>query len=207
MTLSKSPDQTDASGARQDSQLWRRQRIVAMYAGYAALYGEILIHEHAARSWPAWLQASLWLLFAVTVLIILLTWGWLLSGAVRYGFGPGKPRRTGLAALRALKAQGRSASEVRAMVLPPPDERQQAVRYRAQAIAYQVSAAVVIAGALYGLLAGFFVPQLWLPHTPADLVPIAGALFLLYSTLPFAVVAWTEPDTPSQDGEGINDDQ
>ena len=86
------------------------------------------------------------------------------------------------------------------MLVSPPDERQQAIRHRAQSVAYQVFGIVVMVGAAYGVFAGTIVDRhLWLPHTSSELTAIAMALLLLYSTLPAAVVAWTEPDAPVEE--------
>lgn len=194
MTASQSVDQPGASWKRMETRAWRRRLIVAMYAGYAALLAEVLVHEHVGRPWPAGLRIPADLLFGLTVLVITFSWAWVLSAAVRYGFGPARRRDMSVARMRELKAQGYSAKEVRARMVSPPDERQQAVRHRAQAIAFPISAVIVIGGATYAVLAIEVLPGLWLPYTQAEIWAILTALILMYTTLPPAILAWTEPD-------------
>jgi hypothetical protein len=194
MTASQSVDQPGGSWMRMETRAWRRRLIVAMYAGYAALLAEVLVHEHVGRPWPAGLRIPADLLFGLTALVITFSWAWVLSAAVRYGFGPARRRDMSVARMRELKAQGYSAKEVRARMVSPPDERQQAVRHRAQAIAFPISAVIVISGATYAVLAIEVLPGLWLPHTQAEIWAIVTALILMYTTLPPAILAWTEPD-------------
>lgn len=193
MTVSQPVDQPGGSWKWMETRAWRRRLIVAMYAGYAALSAEVLVHEHFGP-WPSGLRIPAELLFGLTVAVITFSWVWMLSAAVRYGFGPAKRRVIPAARLRELKAQGYSAKEVMATMVSPRDERQQAVRYRAQAVAFQISAVIVIAGAIYSLLASQLLPGLWLPHSRAEIWAIVTALFLIYSTLSPAILAWTEPD-------------
>ena len=199
MTASQSVDRPGGSWKRLETRAWRRRLIVAMYAGYAALAAEILVHEHFGRPWPSGLRLPAELVFGVTVLVITFSWVWVLSAAVRYGFGPARRRVTTVAQMRELKAQGYSAKEVMATMVLPPDERQQAVRHRAQAIAFPISAVIVIGGAMYAVLAIQVLPGLWLPHSPAEIWAIVTALILMYSTLPPAILAWTEPDAAVAD--------
>src|ERR1700694_2357409 len=184
MTASQSVDQPGATWKRMETRASRRRLIVAMYAGYAALLAEVLVHEHVGRPWPAGLRIPADLLFGLTVLVITFSWVWVLSAAVRYGFGPARRRVTTVAPMRELKAQGYSAKKVMATMVLPPDERQQAVRHRAQAIAFPISGVIVIGGALYAELASQLLPGLWLPRSPAEIWAIVTALILMYSTLP-----------------------
>lgn len=194
MTVSQPVDQPGGSWRWMETRAWRRRLIVAMYAGYAALVAEVLVHEHFGRPWPSGVRIPAELLFGLTAAVITLSWVWMLSAAVRYGFGPARRRHNAAARLRELKAQGYSAREVLATMVSPPDERQQAVRHRAQAVAFQISAVIVIGGAMYAVLASQLLPGLWLPHSRAELWAVVTALFLMYSTLPPAILAWTEPD-------------
>jgi hypothetical protein len=198
MNASKSVDRSGDIWKRIESRTWRRRLIVAMYAGYAALLAEVVVHEHLGRPWSPELRTPASLLFAFTVIVITISWGWMLSAAVRYGFAPRQRRVRGVAGLRALKAQGYSAREAMAMAASPPDERQQAVRNRAYAVAFPITAAVVMLGAIYAVLAIQVMPGLWLPHTSAEIWSIVTALGLMYSTLPWAILAWTEPEPLSE---------
>jgi hypothetical protein len=194
MTVSQPVDHAGGSWKWMETRAWRRRLIVAMYASYAALVAEVLVHEHIGRPWPSGLRIPAELLFWLTAAVITVSWVWMLSAAVRYGFGPSKRRTITAARLRELKAQGYTAKEVMATMVSPPDERQQAVRHRAQAVAFQISAVIVIGGAIYAVLAIQVLPGLWLPHSSAEIWAIVTALVLLYSTLPPAILAWTEPD-------------
>jgi len=71
------------------------------------------------------------------------------------------------------------------------DERQTEVRHRSFVQAYWILAALVSAGAVYGTLA--MEGWLWLPD-PAYRKRILLGLILVCTTLPSAVIVWTEPE-------------
>ena len=197
MGVSQSVDPPNNAWTRFESRTWRRRLIVAMYVGWVALLAEVLVHERFGRPWPPGIATLAALIFALTSIVVISSWAWMLTAAVRYGYFHTR-RRAGVTRLRKLKAQGYSAREALAVVTVPPDERQEAIRHRAQARAFQISGVVVGLGAMYAVLATQLLPGLWLPHTGAEIWAIVTALTLLYTTLPAAILAWTEPDPPSE---------
>lgn len=73
------------------------------------------------------------------------------------------------------------------------DERQTALRNRAYLNGYRVLGALTILAALYCMLAqgaGW-----WLPRTDLALQAVFWGVWLLVTTLPTALLAWTEPDS------------
>lgn len=197
MGVSQSVDRPNSAWTRLESRTWRRRLIVAMYVGYVALLAEVLVHERFGRPWPPGIGAFAALIFGMTSIVVITSWAWMLSAAVRYGYFHTQ-RRAGVTRPRTLKAQGYSASEALEAVTVPPDERQEAIRHRAQARAFQISGGVVLVGAMYAVLATQLLPGLWLPHTGAEIWAVVTAVTLLYTTLPVAILAWTEPDPPSE---------
>lgn len=73
------------------------------------------------------------------------------------------------------------------------DERQRMVRDRAYRFAYQALAAVFLVAALYAYIA-LDSGSLWFPRTSNQLNAFFWGAMLLATTLPTAVIAWTEPD-------------
>lgn len=81
------------------------------------------------------------------------------------------------------------------------DERQEAVRNRAYRLAYGILGALACFAALYLYIAADS-GSLWLPTTSNELQAAFWGVLLLTSTLPAAVLAWTEPDPVAPDPEG-----
>lgn len=73
------------------------------------------------------------------------------------------------------------------------DERQRMVRDRAYRFAYHALAAVFLVAALYAYIA-LDSGSLWFPRTSNQLNAFFWGAMLLATTLPTAVIAWTEPD-------------
>ncbi len=179
MGVSQSVDRPNSAWTRVESRTWRRRLIVAMYVGYVALFAEVLVRERFGRPWPPGVGTLAALIFALTSIVVISSWAWMQSAAVRYGYFHTQ-RRAGVLAVATV----------------PADERQEAIRHRAQAHAFQISGVVVLLGAIYAVLATQLLPGLWLPHTGAEIWAIVTALTLMYTTLPAAILAWTEPDPP-----------
>ncbi len=81
----------------------------------------------------------------------------------------------------------------------PADERQRAIRQRAQAVSYQILGAVIAVVAVYLIYAPMFLKHAWLPSTNVEQVGLLAGFSLLFGTLPAAVVAWSEPDPVPDD--------
>jgi uncharacterized membrane protein len=84
------------------------------------------------------------------------------------------------------------------------DERDRTVRDRAHRVAYWILAPMV--GAAIGWLLTYALSasrELTLGRALAsEIAAVCWTLFLLYSTLPVAILAWTEPDPLDHDGAG-----
>jgi hypothetical protein len=79
------------------------------------------------------------------------------------------------------------------------DERQQAVRDRAYFTAYRFISLLVVAGVSY--LALVRLRRLdTIELARSDFLLLAGGIVLLLLTLPSAIMAWTEQDTPEDSG-------
>lgn len=96
-----------------------------------------------------------------------------------------------LLSFTALKASIQNLTDKKAAEL---DERQESVWHRAHYLAYKILGISVLATMAYWLIAVQLFPgQLWLPAGDQS-VFVWAILFFLFSTLPTAVAAWTEPD-------------
>lgn len=73
------------------------------------------------------------------------------------------------------------------------DERQEGVRNRAYRVAYQLLAGLGGFTALYGYIATDS-GRGWLPSTSNELQAVFWGFLLVSSTLPAAVLTWTEPE-------------
>jgi hypothetical protein len=76
------------------------------------------------------------------------------------------------------------------------DERQRAFRHRAYVRAYALLSGLVVATALYTFIA-VDSGRLWLPQGGLSLQAVFWGVLLLVLTLPTALIAWTEPEPPS----------
>lgn len=96
----------------------------------------------------------------------------------------------------ALKASIQNLADKKAAEL---DERQESVWHRAHYLSYKILGITLLIAMAYVLIAVLLFPgQLWLP-AGGEFLFVWAILFFLFSTLPTAVAAWTEPD-PEPDG-------
>jgi hypothetical protein len=139
--------------------------------------------------------------FSLAGVIFIVSLVWLVGPSVRYGLSTRAYRQPGLGELKKLKDQGVSAKEAHAMFTRPADERQRAIREHAQAVSYRIIAPVIVAVALYIIFVTPVLAHAWLPSTQTEQVALLAGFALLFSTLPAAVIAWSEPD-PVPDDRG-----
>lgn len=102
-----------------------------------------------------------------------------------------------LLSFTALKASIQNLTDKKATEL---DERQESVWHRAHYLSYKILGTTLLAGMGYGVIAFQLFPgQLWLPAGDQFFF-LWAILFFLFSTLPTAVAAWTEPDLEPEGG-------
>jgi sterol desaturase/sphingolipid hydroxylase (fatty acid hydroxylase superfamily) len=77
------------------------------------------------------------------------------------------------------------------------DERQQAVRDRAYRIAFHLLTGLSLLAVLYCMLAALS-GRLWLPRTFNEFQAVFWGVLILATTLPTAVISWTEPEPPEE---------
>lgn len=77
------------------------------------------------------------------------------------------------------------------------DERQQQFRQMMYPRAYQILSGIFLLVCLYVFIAAD-AEVLWLPKTELERQAVFYGIFLVISTLPTALIAWLEPDSPSE---------
>ena len=179
------------------SRRWRRRQIVATYTAYAAAAILTGVRTHAALGPGA--RGPLDVAFGLAAIVFIVSLVWLVGPSVRYGLSSRSYRQPAPGELKKLKDQGVSARQTYAMFTRPPDERQHAIRQRAEAIAYRILGPVIVLVALYFIFARSFVNHAWRPSTQIEQVGLLAGFALLFSTLPAAVIAWHEPDPVPDD--------
>jgi hypothetical protein len=180
------------------SRPWRRRQIIATYASYVVAAILTGIRAHATLGSGARLALGIAFGLAATTFIVSLLW--LLGPSVRYGLSRQSYRRPAPGELKKLKDQGVSAKEAHTIFTRPADERQRAIREHAQAVSYQILGPVIGFVALYLIFARTIFDHAWLPSSQIEQVVLLAGFSLLASTLPSAVVAWSEPDpVPAED--------
>jgi len=183
---------TGSSAEQSKRRRWRRRQIIATYAFYAAVVVLESVRAHVALDSGA-RRVGL-AVFALAVLAFLVSLVWLVAPSVRYGLSNRSHRQPALAELKALREQGVSAKQAAAMFNRPADERQRAIREHARAVAYQIIGPAIYLVALYLIFAPQFFNHPWLPSSETEQVGLLVGVVLLFSTLPAAVIAWSEPD-------------
>jgi hypothetical protein len=170
----------------------RRRQIIVTYAAYAMTVILASVRAHATLGSSA--RAVLMAAFGLAAVIFIASLVWLVGPSVRYGLSSRTYRRPARGELKTLRDQGVSAKEAHAMFTRPADERQRAIREHAQAVAYRILGPVIVVLALYVIFATPVLGHAWLPSTQSEQVGLLAGFALLFSTLPAAVIAWSEPD-------------
>jgi hypothetical protein len=178
--------------AQSKSRRWRRRQIIATYSSYAALVILEIIRGHATLGSGAW--RALFVVFGLAGVAFIVSLVWLVGPSVRYGLSSRAYRQPARGELKDLRDQGVSAKEAHAMFTRPADERQRAIREHAQAVSYRILGPVIVVLALYMLFVTPVLGHAWLPSTQSEQVGLLAGFALLFSTLPAAVIAWSEPD-------------
>jgi hypothetical protein len=178
---------------------WRRRQIIATYSSYAVVVILEIVKGHVTLGSGA--RGVLFVAFGLAGIAFIVSLVWLVGPGVRYGLSTRSYRQPAPGELKALKDQGVSAKHAQAMFFRPPDERQRAIREHARAVAYQIVGPVIYVVALYLIFAPTFFHHPWLPSSQVEQVGLLTGLALLLSTLPAAVIAWSEPD-PVPDDRG-----
>jgi len=192
------PKQPTASSARQTkSRRWRRRQIIATYASYAVAMILESIRGHATLGSEA--RQVLFSAWGLAVLAFIVSLVWLVAPSVRYGLSSRSYRQPAPAELKMLRDQGVSAKQAHAMLSRPADERQRAIAEHARAVSYQILAPVVTFFAAYLIYAPRLLRNVWLPSTEIEQVGLLAGFVLLFSSLPAAVIAWSEPDPVPDD--------
>jgi hypothetical protein len=124
---------------------------------------------------------------------------WLVGPSVRYGLSTRSYRQPAPGELKKLKDHGVSAKQAHAMFSRPADERQRAIREHAQAVSFRILGPAIVLVAFYLIYAPMFLGHAWLPSTQIEQVELLAGFALLFSTLPAAVIAWSEPDPVPDD--------
>ena len=179
---------------------WRRRLIIATYSSYAAAAILTVIRGHAMLGAGARLAIGVG--FGLSAITFIVSLVWLVGPSVRYGLGTRSYRQPVPGEFRRLRDQGVSARTAQAMFVRPADERQRAIREHAQAVSYRILGPVVGVVALYLLFARSVFDAAWLPSSSTEQVMLLAGLALLFSTLPSAVIAWSEPDPVPDDDAG-----
>jgi hypothetical protein len=191
------PSKSGPSSNRQ----WRRRQIIATYASYTAAQILTAVRAHATLTSGA--RLALGIAFGLSAIAFIVSLVWLVGPSVRYGLGTRSYRHPAPGELKRLKDQGVSAKEAAAMFTRAADERQRAIRQHAEAVTYRILGPVIVFVAIYLIYARTFFDHVWLPSTPIEQVGLLAGFALLFSTLPSAVVAWSEPDpVPDDDAPG-----
>ena len=176
---------------------WRRRLISATYVAYAATAVLTSVRTHATLGPGA--RGVLGVAFGLAAVTFLVSLVWLVAPSVRYGLSHRSYRQPAPGELKKLRDQGVSASQTHAMFSRPADERQRAIREHAQAISFRILGPVIVLVALYLIYAPMFLGHAWLPSTQIEQVELLAGFALLFSTLPAAVIAWSEPDPVPDD--------
>jgi len=180
------------SAAPSKSRRWRRRQIIATYVSYAATAILTSVRAHATLGSDA--RLVLGVAFALAAAAFVVSLVWLVGPSVRYGLSNRSYRQPAPGELKKLKDQGISATQAKALLTRPADERQRAVRQHAEAISYRILSPVIVVLAMYLIFAPTFLDHPWLPSTEIEKVGLLAGFALLFSTLPAAVIAWSEPD-------------
>jgi hypothetical protein len=188
---------TSSNAAQSKTRRWRRRQIIATYASYAVAMILESVRAHVTLGSGA--RQVLFSAWGLAVLVFILSLVWLVGPSVRYGLSTRSYRQPAPAELKMLREQGVSARQAHAMLTRPADERQRAIAEHARAVSYQILAAVVTFFALYLIYAPMLLGNVWLPSTEIEQVGLLAGFVLLFSTLPAAVIAWSEPDPVPDD--------
>lgn len=179
------------------SRQWRRRQIIATYVSYAATAVLTSVRAHAPLGPGA--RGALGVAFGLAATTFIVSLVWMVAPSVRYGLSARSSRQPAPGELKKLKEQGVSAKQAQAMFTRPADERQRAIRQRAQAVSYQILGPVIILPVLYLIYAPMFLDHPWLPSTAVERVQLLAGFAVLFGTLPAAVIAWSEPDPVPDD--------
>jgi hypothetical protein len=188
---------TSSSAEPSKTRRWRRRQIIATYASYAVAW--ILMSVRAHMTLGSGPRGVLTGVFGLATIAFIVSLVWLVGPSVRYGLSTRSYRRPAPGELKKLKDQGVSAKQAHAMFTRPADERQLAIREHAQAVSYRILGPVIVAVTLYVIYAPMFLDHAWLPTTQIEQVGLLAGFALLFSTLPAAVIAWSEPDPVPDD--------
>jgi hypothetical protein len=180
-----------------NSQRWRRRLITGTYVAYAATAVLTSVRVHATLGPGA--RGVLGVAFGLAAVTFLVSLVWLVAPSVRYGLSTRSYRQPAPSELKKLRDQGVSAKQAHAMFSRPADERQRAIREHAQAISFRILGPVIVLVALYLIYAPMFLGHVWLPSAQVEQVELLAGFALLFSTLPAAVIAWSEPDPVPDD--------
>jgi hypothetical protein len=192
------PTHATAPRAEQlSSRRWRRRQIVATYSSYVAVVVLISIRAHVPLSSGA--RGTLTAAFGFAAVVFIVSLVWLVAPSVQYGLHDRSYRRPARGELKALRDRGVSAKEAQAMFIRPADERQRAIRERARAVSYQILGPVIVVAVLYLIFGPRFIDHPWLPSTEIEQVWLLAGFAMLFSTLPAAVIAWSEPEPVPDD--------
>jgi hypothetical protein len=178
--------------AQSKSRRWRRRQIIATYSSYGALVVLEIIRGHATLGSGA--RQVLFVVFGLAGIAFIVSLVWLVGPSVRYGLSSRAYRQPARGELKNLRDQGVSAKEAHAKFTRPADERQRTIREHAQAVSYRILGPVIVLLALYMLFVTPVLGHAWLPSTQSEQVGLLAGFALLFSTLPAAVIAWSEPD-------------
>jgi hypothetical protein len=184
--------QTQSSAAQSKRRRWRRRQIIATYASYAVVMMLESVRAHATLGSGA--RQLLFGAWGLAVIAFIVSLVWLVAPSVRYGLSTQSYRQPTLTDLKRLRDQGVSAREAHAMFYRPADERQRAIREHARAVAYQIIGPVIAVVVFYLIFAPTFFSHPWLPSNQIEETGLLLGLALVFSTLPAAVIAWSEPD-------------
>lgn len=179
------------------SRRWRRRQISATYVAYAATAVLTSVRAHATLGPGA--RGVLGVAFGLAAVTFIVSLVWLVAPTVRYGLSNRSYRQPAPGELKKLRDQGVSAKQAHAMFSRPADERQRAIREHAQAVSFRILGPAIVLVAFYLIYAPVFLGHVWLPSTQIEQVEVLAGFALLFSTLPAAVIAWSEPD-PVPDG-------
>jgi hypothetical protein len=195
-----SPTNSMSSSAEQwKGRRWRRRQIIATYSSYAAAVTLQIVRDHMTAGSAA--RGVAFVAFGLAAIAFIVSLVWLVAPSVRYGLSARSYRQPASGELKALRDQGVSAKQAQAMLFRPADERQRAIREHAQAVSYRILGPLIVVLALYLMFATQVFGHAWLPSTPSEQVALLAGFALLFSSLPAAVIAWSEPD-PVPDDRG-----
>lgn len=195
-----SPTHPISSSAEQSkSRRWRRRQIVVTYVAYAVVTILTSVRAHVTLGPGA--HALGMAAFSLAGVIFIVSLVWLVGPSVRYGLSTRWYRQPAPGELKALRDQGVSAKQAQAMFFRLPDERQRAIREHAAAVSYRIICPLIVAFAVYIIFVTPALGHAWLPSTQTEQVTLLAGFALLFSTLPAAVIAWSEPD-PVPDDRG-----